>query len=313
MTSMIIGGVIGLAFGAMVKSLGKPLFFLMCCLMMPVATAELSTDAFIQPLMRPVLEGMDINPTFAIVFSMTIMLILRVFAGSILQFFTPPTLLATSGLLSAVGLFWLSGASGAAIFVAFILYAVGQTYYWPCILGFTSERYPEGGALTLNTVSAMGLLTMGVIGTPLLGVAFDKTIHESLEERDPAFVQQAEADGNFLGTTHKKVDPLILVKADEDANGNGTLDREEKTAGFTPEQKAWITAAWAWMDADPARAEKVGEMYGEEKDKAGREVLQYAARFPAILVVAFGIIALYFRSRGGYKPVQLTGSDGGGH
>jgi len=53
--------------------------------------------------------------------------------------------------------------------VAFTLYALGQTYYWPCVLGFTSERYPQGGALTLNTVSAIGLLTAGVVGTPILG------------------------------------------------------------------------------------------------------------------------------------------------
>ncbi|NRA95305.1 MAG: MFS transporter, partial [Planctomycetes bacterium] len=130
-TSLIVGGSIGVLFGLAVQSVGKPLFFLMCCLMMPVATAELSTDAFIQPLMTPVLEDMQINPTFAIVFSMTVMLILRVFAGGILQFFTPPTLLALSGLLSAVGLYWLgSSAAGAAVFVAFVLYAVGQTYYW---------------------------------------------------------------------------------------------------------------------------------------------------------------------------------------
>ena len=308
MYSLLIGGIIGVGFGFMVKSLGKPLFFLLCCLMMPVATAELSTDAFIQPLMKPVLEDMKINPTFAIVFSMTIMLLLRVFAGSILRFFTPPTLLATSGLLSAVGLYWLSGAAGTAVFVAFILYAVGQTYYWPCILGFTSERYPQGGALTLNTVSAMGLLTMGIIGTPLLGVAFDKTIHESLNEKEAAFVEKASADGDFLGMPHAKVDPLVLIKPDEDGNNNGDDDRGEKTDGLDDKSKARIQAGWDWMDADAEEAERLRGVYNKETDAAGRSVLKYAARFPAILVVAFGSIALYFRSRGGYKPVELTGS-----
>jgi len=35
-------------------------------------------------------------------------------------------------------------------------------------------------------------------------------------------------------------------------------------------------------------------------------VLTYAVRFPAILMVVFGLIALYFRSQGGYKPIELT-------
>ncbi|MFT5690572.1 MAG: hypothetical protein ACI8PQ_003429, partial [Planctomycetota bacterium] len=31
-----------------------------------------------------------------------------------------------------------------------------------------------------------------------------------------------------------------------------------------------------------------------------------SVRFPLILVFAFGAIFLYFRSRGGYKPVELN-------
>ena len=34
------------AFGLAVRSLGRPLFFLMCLLMIPVATAELGTDGW---------------------------------------------------------------------------------------------------------------------------------------------------------------------------------------------------------------------------------------------------------------------------
>ena len=34
--------------------------------------------------------------------------------------------------------------------------------------------------------------------------------------------------------------------------------------------------------------------------------MTFAARFPAILVIAFGAIMLYFRSRGGYKPIELV-------
>ncbi|MFT7167586.1 MAG: hypothetical protein ACI80K_000708, partial [Paracoccaceae bacterium] len=37
-----------------------------------------------------------------------------------------------------------------------------------------------------------------------------------------------------------------------------------------------------------------------------RDVLRYAVRFPALLFIIFAVIALYFRSRGGYKPVELS-------
>ena len=276
-TSLLIGAGIGAAFGLAVKSLGRPLFFLMCLLMIPVATAELGTDGWIKGLMTPVLEGMDINPAMALVFSAAIMLILRVFAGGVLQFFSPPGLLAISGVFSAVGLYWLAGATGAAVFVAFVLYALGQTYYWPCVLGFTSERYPQGGALTLNTVSAIGLLSAGIIGTPLLGAAFDESIHTTVVNEAPALAEAATAEGSFMMLTHQKIDP----------EGAATY-----IASLPEAEQATVAGVY-------------GES-GTAQRGAGRDVLRYAVRFPAILLVVFGAIALYFRSKGGYKPIELT-------
>ena len=44
---------------------------------------------------------------------------------------------------------------------------------------------------------------------------------------------------------------------------------------------------------------------GHAQARAGRDVLRYAVRFPLLLAFVFGIIALWFRTRGGYKPVEL--------
>ena len=276
--SMIIGAVVGVSFGLAVKSIGRPLFFLLCLLMIPVATSELGTDGWIKGLMTPVLSGMEINPAMALVFSAAVMLILRVFAGGILKFFSPPGLLFVSGIFSSIGLFWLSSAAGTAVFVAFMLYALGQTFYWPCVLGFTSERYPRGGALTLNTVSAIGLLSAGIIGTPILGVAFDRSIHETVVAEAPALAEAATVPGGFMWMSHEKIDP---AKADAFIE---TLTQE----------RAAVQAVY--NDAEPQ---------GAAQTDAGRDVLRYAVRFPLILLVAFGAIAFYFRRKGGYKPIEL--------
>ncbi len=277
--SLGLGAAVGVVFGVAVKSLGRPLFFLMCVLMIPVATAELGTDGWIKGLMTPVLEGYRVNPAMALVFSALIMLVLRVFAGSILKFFSPPGLLCLSGIFSAIGLWWLSEASGVAVFIAFIIYALGQTYYWPCVLGFVSERYPQGGALTLNTVSAIGLLSAGIVGTPLLGAAFDKSIHATVEADAPALVAAASAEGGFMWMKHEKVDPT----------------KAEAFVATLPEtERAAVTAVY--QDASPQ---------GTAQRRAGRDVLKYAVRFPALLFVVFGAIALYFRMRGGYRPIEL--------
>jgi len=278
--AMGLGAGVGVILGVLTKSIGKPLFFLMCCAMIPVATAELATDGWIKKLMTPVLSEMNINAAFALVFSAFIMLILRVFAGSVLKFFSPPALLCVSGLGSAIGLFWLSEATGIAVFLAFVIYALGQTYYWPCVLGFVSERYPEGGALTLNTVSACGLLSVGIIGAPILGVAFDKSIYASAQKELPKMVAEAEKDANFLWMGHKAIDPA----------------KKDAFIGTLPE------------DQQKTKNEKFASI----NNNAGRDVLVFAAYFPCTLILVFGGIALYFKSQGGYKPIELSEGTGGG-
>ena len=271
--SAMIGLWIGAGYGFLVKGVGRPLFFLMCLLMIPVATAELGTDAWIKKLMTPVLEDLSWNPAMALVFSASIMLIFRVFAGGILKFFSPPALLTVSGVFSAVGLYWLSGSAGAAVFVAFTLYAMGQTFYWPCVLGFVSERYPQGGALTLNTVSAIGLLSAGIIGGQILGVAFDESIHKTVAAEAPAMAEASSAEKSFLWMKHDAIMPEKM---------------NAYVAGLEGEAASQAEAAFAQAD-----------------DQAGRDVLKFAAWFPITLILAFGAITLWFRARGGYRPVVL--------
>jgi len=361
--SLGIGVAIGAAFGIYVKSLGKPLFFVLCLLMIPVATAELSTDGWIKELMTPVLAGYEINAAWAIVFSAGVMFLLRTFAGGVLKVFNPPMLMATSGVLSAVGLYWLgSNATGIAIFVAFLIYAIGQTYYWPCILGFVSERYPKGGALTLNLVSALALLSLGMFGNPILGVARDKSVYAEGQEEIPLATEVATVQAPYLWMTNDVIDPSRfvwfgaqqvkgdsesilanlqpIVEADEELAASveamqGELAEQAKdenvveqwaalgvtaqdieaikvyqlAAVAAQEDEAAQTALRAALPADGEDGvdafEEVVATHGELQNAAGRDVLKFAAIFPGILVVCFAIIALYFRSIGGYKPVDL--------
>ena len=46
------------------------------------------------------------------------------------------------------------------------------------------------------------------------------------------------------------------------------------------------------------------------KDSSGQKALADMAIFPAIMLVAYILIFLYFRSKGGYKPLELTESEG---
>ena len=265
--SVAVGVAIGAAFGFYTKSLGKVLYFILCLLMIPLATTELGTDAWIRELMIPTM-GKDMAG-WAIVLSAGIMMILRFQAGHLTSRFSPPTILVISSFFSLCGLLALSVSSGFLVFLAFVLYAVGQTFYWPTVLGFAAEQYPKGGALTLNTVSAIGLLSVGIIGTPIMGSFHDSHSKTNVKEMSTNIYEASKTDGSFFGVTYESID-------------------REKALAIATEQG------------------KVKEYEGAI-DAASRQSLRTTAfSFPLVMLIAFGLIAFWFKSRGGYQPVVLV-------
>ena len=204
--SLVIGAIIGTAFGFYIKSKGKFLFFFLCVIMIPLATAELATDGWIQSLMRPVLAtDYSLHSGWAIVSSAGIMMVLRFFVAVPLKFMSPPLLLMVSSIFSIIGLYMLSSAQGIYIFIAFVFYAVGQTFYWPIVLGFVAERFPKGGAMTLNTVSALGLLTVGIFGFPFLGAVKDSYDAKSIRAEKPALYSKYGGEKKFFGVSYPSI------------------------------------------------------------------------------------------------------------
>ena len=265
--SLIIGAIIGLIVGFIIKSRGKWLFFILCLIMIPLAAAELATDGWIRTLMEPVLGSAD-AAGWAIVLSALIMMTLRFFAGVPLKFLSAPGLLLLSSCFSIVGLFALSGATGVGIFIAFVLYAVGQTFYWPTVLGFVSEQFPKGGAMTLNTVTAMGLLTVGIFGFPFLGAVKDSYDAKTIHEHHPELYKKYSKEKVFFAV------PYNSIKIDE-VIADTSLNEEKKE-------------------------------FLNTNDQSARKTIRTATILPVIMAIAFLLIILYYKSIGGYKPVQLT-------
>ena len=60
----------------------------------------------------------------------------------------------------------------------------------------------------------------GVIGGPILGVAFDRSILDTVEARAPSLAAAATAPGGFMWMSHEKIDPR---KADAIPSTKGAL------------------------------------------------------------------------------------------
>jgi hypothetical protein len=159
------------------------------------------------------------------------------------------------------------------IFLAATLYGVGKTFFWPTTLGVVAEQFPRGGALTLNAMGGMGMLGVGVIGAMFMGNIQDKTIDKSLAQRDAAVHQQVTVEKAGLLGKYNAVD-------------DGKLAQVEA----------------------PAQA-----LVKEVKDSSKKIALKKIAALPAIMLVCYiGLIA-YFKSKGGYKPVDIGGGSASAH
>ena len=278
---MILCGAAAVALGVYTKSLGRPLMFVLILLMTPLATTEIGTDGWISGIMA---NAVTFHAGWILVYTSVIMMVLRFYAGPIVHRLQPLPLLILSCILAIAGLFALSGASGVGlIFAAATLYALGKTFFWPTMLGIVSEQTPKGGALTLNSVSGIGMLAVGVLGFPYIGAL------------------QARKEVSQVASLQQSQDVPGLV-----VDGNVSADLLEEKSIY-----------YGTIDYPSLKGEEVEKLLkGQSKEtkeavetaQAGsaQKALANMTIFPLIMLITYILLYLYFRSKGGYKPLELS-------
>jgi hypothetical protein len=264
---------------AIMRSFGRPMYVFLLFVMLLLATTELGTDAWVKDLLKPVMEtSIGIDSGWVLVYTAGIMMTLRFLCGPLVGAFKPLGTLALSAAFAAWGIYWLAYLSGAdieagaaVIIIAATIYAIGQTFFWPTTLGLVSERFPRGGAMTINLIAGVGMLGVGVLGNAWLGNVQDRAVVSTLQIEAPGIAQQYITDEkqSLFGSYH--------------ALSSNAVDH----AGH--------------------HAEHIE--YAQEEGKS--VALRTVAILPVIMFCCYIGLMLYFRSRGGYQPIVLEpGSPG---
>lgn len=96
------------------------------------------------------------------------------------------------------------------IFIFATLYGFGKTFFWPTMLGVVSEQCPKGGALTLNAIAGIGMLTVGIVGGPLIGAMQEGSVANTLpkETYDKISVESSYLLGKYTAVDSGKVSEL---------------------------------------------------------------------------------------------------------
>ncbi|MBC7400354.1 MAG: MFS transporter [Mucilaginibacter sp.] len=268
--SVIIILVIVGAFAFFVRALGHPLFILLLLLMIPLATTELGTDSWISDLMTPEMAKIGLQGGWVLVYTSVIMAILRFYSGPIVHKFAPLGLLAVSAVVACFGLEFLSYSVGFVIIIAATIYALGKTFFWGTMLGVVAEQFPKGGALTLNFTSAVGQIGVGIIGAVFLGTIQDKQLDKNLT--------------NYDNKNHTAFHTTYITQQKKSIFGKYQAIDESKLAV-----------------APSATIQTIAGV----QNNAKKDALRLVGILPGVVFMFYLGIMLYFKRKGGYKPVVL--------
>ena len=119
--------------------------------------------------------------------------------------------------------------------------------------------------MTINTIAGVGMLAAGLLGNPVIGSIQDRFIDDGMQANAPELVDQ------------------VL-----EAEGSGLLGARtlnDDAVAMLPEE-------------DQERVVAV-------QSASSQLALKTVAWLPAFMFVCYVLLILYFRSKGGYKPVEL--------
>lgn len=118
----------------------------------------------------------------------------------------------------------------------------------------------------MNSISGVGMLCVGVIGAPFLGMIQDKKVDQLLMRENPAIYQKVVGgEKTSVFGKYRAVD-------------------QNKTSLLNSNEKNIITSITA---------------------TAKKNALMTVAIFPAIMLLSYLILIFYFSRKGGYEAVEL--------
>ncbi|MGQ8366113.1 MFS transporter [Glaciecola sp. 1036] len=150
------------------RHLFTPMYIFLIACMTLTATAELGTQQWIEKM----LGNSGAHPMVILAMITGIMAVGRFFAGPLVHRFNPTGVLLGSAVTTTIGIFLMMNASGALVYVAAVVFALGVTYFWPTMIGSVAEYTPQTGALGMSLAGGAGMFAVSA-WNPFIGGWFD--------------------------------------------------------------------------------------------------------------------------------------------
>lgn len=181
----------GVSTGAMFRACLNPVFLIMVLCMLMTAATELGPGQWIPSI----LENAGVSGVLVLVWITGLMAVGRQFAGPFVHRLRPMGMLLASSILSAIGLYLMSTTHGPMLFASATVFAFGVCFFWPTMLGYVNERFPDTGALGLAIMGGAGMLSVSFV-LPVIGRFYDQGIAQRLPAGVTAQVLGAAPKGS---------------------------------------------------------------------------------------------------------------------
>jgi MFS family permease len=145
-------------------AMGSPLYLFMLACMALTAISEFGPNQWV----GPILGKAGASPMLILALVTGLMAVGRYFAGPIVHRLNPTGVLLVSAIFATVGIVLMSQATGAMVYVAAMMFAIGVCYFWPTMLGFVAEYTPRTGAFGLSIMGGMGMFATSIF-QPIIG------------------------------------------------------------------------------------------------------------------------------------------------
>lgn len=156
------------------KALINPIYIFLAVCMTMTAVSEFGPGQWI----NQILSASGASPMLILALITGIMALGRFYAGPLVHRLSPPGVLFVSAILTSLGLFLMTQLQGSSVYFAAVVFAFGITYFWPTMIGCTSEYTPKTGALGMSLMGGAGMFAMG-IWNPIIGGWIDSATAEA--------------------------------------------------------------------------------------------------------------------------------------
>jgi len=170
------------------------------------ATSELGTQQWIERI----LGASGASPMLIMAMITGIMAVGRYFAGPIVHKLNPSGVLLYSAIVTTLGIYSMSIATGNMVYVSALLFALGVTYFWPTMIGFVAENIPQSGALGMSMLGGAGMFAVSM-WNPVIGGWIDQARQDALSAN--ASTEIAELAAGQATLANLSVFPLVLIFA----------------------------------------------------------------------------------------------------